>query len=92
MPWPQEKKALGKSGYRGEAAQAHWSLHENIRYPRCWTWIYRVTFVLLSFILALVQSFLSIPPFSLFEIRMPTLCHCVLKIYNFHYDFTWAHK
>jgi hypothetical protein len=23
MPWPQEKKALGKSGYRGEAAQAH---------------------------------------------------------------------
>lgn len=43
-------------------------------------------FALLGCSLALVQCFLSVPPFFHFGIVMYSLCHCVLEVCNLPFD------
>jgi hypothetical protein len=44
-------------------------------------------FALLNFALALIPSFLSMPPFFHFEMEICTLYHCVLEVYNLFFFF-----
>jgi hypothetical protein len=73
---------------RSLGVQACWHLFHDTICPRYWAWA--TVCSLLSFVLAVMRSFLSISPFNPIGMAMFTLCHRLMGLYNF-YIFTGDH-
>jgi hypothetical protein len=68
--------------------QVYCSLHHDNRPQISDVALQNVMLALLGFGLALVTSFLAMPPFLPFGMGMLTLCYWILKVYDVPFDFT----